>query len=106
MRAPSVALLGEMVIPSLQRGSHRAPTRGPCDRRLQLDRVSDVDGVRRKRDNSRIAVQAPAAMLVEAARTRVLLQHPQMAAFAAEVTYPRQRVIVEPRAGPCSSMWD
>jgi hypothetical protein len=47
-----------------------------CNRRLQLDRVSDVDGERRKRDNSRIAVQAPAATLVEAARTRVLLQHP------------------------------
>jgi hypothetical protein len=68
-----------------------------CRRRLQLDRVSDVGGIRGERDNSRIAVQPPAALLVEAARTRVLLEHPQMTAFAAEVTYPRERVVVEPR---------
>jgi hypothetical protein len=48
----------------------------PCDRRLEVDRVSDVDGIRWKRDNSRIAVQAPAAILVKVARTRVLFQHP------------------------------
>ena len=47
---------------------------------LEVERVADVERIRRIWDDARLAVLAPAAPLVEASRSSVVLEHPEVAA--------------------------
>src|SRR5262249_61663134 len=69
-----------------------------CRTELERLRVTDVGRVRRERDDARIAVERPAAVLVEAPAVPVLLERPELRLALAARAQQLEHVIVQRRA--------